>query len=87
MFQIITEEEKFHYSILGDMAKYVNENFDCFLSEKDIRENILKENPVTKNIDPVVEGRQKTLTDKDLETVQLKNQRRFGSNMPVMDNN
>ena len=53
MFQIITEEEKFHYSILGDMAKYVNENFDCFLSEKDMRENILKENPVPKNIDPV----------------------------------
>ena len=32
-FQIITEEEKFQYSIPGDMAKYVNENFDRFLQE------------------------------------------------------
>ena len=28
------------------MAKYVNKNFDRFLSEKDLKENILKENPV-----------------------------------------
>ena len=28
------------------MAKYINENFDCFLSQKDLKENILKENPV-----------------------------------------
>ena len=64
------------------MAKYVNENFDCFLSEKDLKENILKENPVPRNINPVkslehalakvVEGRQETLADKDLETVQSK---------------
>ena len=43
-FQIITEEENFQASILGDMAKYVNENFDCFLSEKDLKENIHREN-------------------------------------------
>ena len=64
------------------MGKYVNENFDCFLSEKDLKENILKENPVPRNINPVkslehalakvVEGRQETLADKDLETVQSK---------------
>ena len=79
-FQIIIEEEKFQYSIPGDMAKYVNENFDCCLSEKDLKENILKENPVPRNTNPVkifdyslakvVEGRQETLADKDLETVQ-----------------
>ena len=49
------------------MAKYVNNNFDPFLSDKDLKENILKENPVPRNIDPakildhsfvkVVEGR------------------------------
>ena len=81
-FQITTEEEKFQYSIPGDMAECVNENFDRFLSEKDLKENILKENPVPRNINPVklldhspakvVEGRQETLADKDLETVQLK---------------
>ena len=43
-FQIITEEEKFHYSVPGDMAIYVNKNFNRFLSEKDLKENILKEN-------------------------------------------
>ena len=81
-FQIITEEEKFQYNIPGDMAEYVNENFDRFLSEKDLEENILKENPVPSIINPVkildhslakvVEGRQETLADKDLETVQSK---------------
>ena len=64
------------------MTKCVNKNFDRFLSEKDLKENILKENPVPRNIDPVkildhslgkvVEGRQETLADKDLETVQSK---------------
>ena len=54
----------------------------AFLLEKDLKENILKENPVPRNIDPVkflghslakiVEGRQKTLADKDHETVQSK---------------
>ena len=66
----------------GDMAKYVKKNFDCFLSEKDLKENTLKENPVPRNTDPVkildhslakiIEGRQETLPDKDLETVQSK---------------
>ena len=64
------------------MAKYVNENFDRFLSDKDLTENILKEKPVPENIDPVkildhslakvVEDRQETLADMDLETVQSK---------------
>ena len=64
------------------MAEYVNKNFDRFLSEKDLKENILKENPEPRNSNPVkildqslakvVEGRQKTLADKDLETVQSK---------------
>ena len=52
-FQIITDEEKFQDNIRGDMAKHVNENFDRFLSEKDLKENILKENPVPKNTDLV----------------------------------
>ena len=33
-FQIITEEEKFQYRIPGDMAEYVNENFDAFYQRK-----------------------------------------------------
>ena len=53
-----------------------------FLSERDLKENIVKENPVQRNIDPVetldhsrakvVESRQETLTEMDLETVQSK---------------
>ena len=35
------------------MAKYVNKNLGHFLSEKDLKKNILKENPVPRNIDPV----------------------------------
>ena len=64
------------------MTKCVNKNFDRFLSEKDLKENILKENPVPRNINPVkildhslvkvMEGRQEILVDKDLETVQSK---------------
>ena len=42
-FQITTEEEKFQYSIPGNMAIQVNKNFNRFLSEKDLKENILKE--------------------------------------------
>ena len=30
----------------SNMAKYVTENFDQFLLDKDLRENTLKENPV-----------------------------------------
>ena len=64
------------------MAEYVNENFDRFLSEKDPKENIFKENPVPRNLNPVkildhslakvVKSRQETLDDKDLETLQSK---------------
>ena len=53
-----------------------------FLSERDLKENIVKETPVQRNIDPVetldhsrakvVESRQETLTEMDLETVQSK---------------
>ena len=64
------------------MAKYVNEYFDCFLSRTNLKENILKENLVPRNIDPVkildhslakvVEVRQETVANKDLETVHSK---------------
>ena len=33
----MTEEEKFQYSLSGDMGKYINEGFYPFLSEKDLR--------------------------------------------------
>ena len=64
------------------MAKYVNEYFDCFLSRTNLKENILKEYLVPRNIDPVkildhslakvVEVRQETVANKDLETVHSK---------------
>ena len=66
------------------MDKYVNENFDRFLSEKDLKENILKENPLPRNTNPVkildhslakvVEGRQETLAGNDLETIPSKSE-------------
>ena len=64
------------------MAKYVNEFFDRFLSRTNLKENILKENPVPRNINPVktldhslakvAEVRQETVANKDLETVHSK---------------
>ena len=58
------------------MAKYVHGNVGHFLFNKD---NVIKENTVPKNIDPmivfdhslakIVEGKKKSFTDKDLETV------------------
>ena len=72
----------FQYSLSGDMGKYVNESFYPFLLEKDLRESVLKETPVPRNIDPLkisdcslaklVEGRQETLAENDLETGQSK---------------
>ena len=35
------------------MVKYINKKFDCYLSDKKLNENILKENPLSKNTDPV----------------------------------
>ena len=78
----MSEEEMFQYSLSGDMGKYVNESFYPFLLEKDLRESVLKETPVPRNIDPLkisdcslaklVEGRQETLAENDLETGQSK---------------
>ena len=78
----IAEEEKFQCSIPGAVAKYVNENFDRFLSRTNLNENILKENSVPRNIDSVkildhslakvAEVRQETVANKDLETVHSK---------------
>ena len=78
----MSEEEKFQYSLSGDMGKYVNESFYPFLLEKDLRESVLKETPVPRNIDSLkisdcslaklVEGRQETLAENDLETGQSK---------------
>ena len=71
------------------MAKYVNEYFDCFLSRTNLKENILKENLVPRSIDPVkildhslakvVEVRQETVANKDLETVHSKIRGVFGA--------
>ena len=78
------------------MVKYTREKFDHFLTDKDLREHILKENPVPKNIDPVkildhllekfVKGRQETLVDKDLETVWSKFRNVLKSHIQVMEN-
>ena len=46
-FKIIIEE-KFQYGIAGDMAKHVNQNLDCFLSDRDLKKNTIQENPVAK---------------------------------------
>lgn len=43
----------FHYDLSSDMTAYVNTIFDLFIVEKDIEENILKYQPVPRNIDSV----------------------------------
>ena len=81
--------------VSGDMGKYVNESFYPFLSEKDLRESILKETPVQRNIDPLkisdhslaklVKSRQEIFDWKRSWNWSVKNQRCPSSNMHVMD--
>ena len=36
--------------LLGDMADYVNHQFECFILEKDVEENLLVLQPVPNNV-------------------------------------
>ena len=48
-----TENKVYLYNLNPSLAYYANENFDKFIPEKDIKDQILKEKPVSANTDPV----------------------------------
>jgi len=51
-FRVMTEEERHKYSLPKSMANYVNEQFEVFIPEKELKDAVLLENPVPENIDP-----------------------------------
>ena len=48
-FQIISKSESHKWELPGEMADYVNHQFECFIPEKDVEENLLILQPVPEN--------------------------------------
>ena len=48
-FQIISKSENHKWELPGEMADYVNHQFECFIPEKDVEENLLILQPVPEN--------------------------------------
>ena len=49
-FQIISKSESYKWELPGEIADYVNHQFECFIPEKDVEENLLELQPVPKNV-------------------------------------
>ena len=49
-FQIISKSESHKWELLGEMADYANHQFQCFVQEKDVEENLLVLQPVPENV-------------------------------------
>ena len=54
-FQIISKSESHKWELPGEIADYVNQQFECFIPEKVVEENLLVLRPIPDN----VQGRQK----------------------------
>ena len=52
-FQVISEEDKFRYSLPTDMDEYANTYFATHVKETDLKRQILMENLVSDNLDQV----------------------------------
>ena len=52
-FRVISEEEKHKYKLPKSMASFANEHFELYIADKELQSNILQDNPVPDNIDPV----------------------------------
>ena len=52
-FKVVTEEENFKWSLPEGMADYVRDNFEKYIQEKGLKENIMIPNPKPDNIAPV----------------------------------
>ena len=52
-FQVISEKDKFRYSLPTDMDKYANTTFATHVKESDLKRQILMENLVSDNLDQV----------------------------------
>ena len=49
-FQIISKSESYKWELPGEIADYVNHQFECFIPEKVVEENLLVLQPVPDNI-------------------------------------
>ena len=52
-FKVITEEEKSKYKLPHSVADYINEHFEKYIPNKELKDAILVDNPVPENLDPV----------------------------------
>ena len=52
-FAIITEEEKYKWSLLQDMVSYANDNSEKYIPENNVNEATLIKTPRPDNLDPV----------------------------------
>ena len=52
-FKIVTEDEKFKWKFPKGMASYANKYFEEFIPGGDLKEAILTQSPVPKNMDTV----------------------------------
>ena len=48
-FQIISKSESHKWELPGEMADYVNHQFECFIPEEDVKENLVLQ-PVPENV-------------------------------------
>jgi len=51
-FRITTEEDLNKWSMTDGMVQYVHDNFERYISEKDIKEGVLSNNPRPENLVP-----------------------------------
>ena len=47
---MISKSESHKWELPGEMADYVNHQFECFIPEKDVEENLLVLQPVPENV-------------------------------------
>lgn len=52
-FQTTSKKDKFRYSLPTHIGEYANTNFESYVKEADIKQQILMKNPVPDNLDQV----------------------------------
>ena len=52
-FQVISDEDKFRHNLPTDMAEDFNTQFETYVKEEDLKQQILMKNPMPDNLDQV----------------------------------
>ena len=50
-FKVMSTEDQFKWMLPEEMAEYVNDHFQAFLTEKGVHDSILMENSIPSNVD------------------------------------